>query len=67
MLVLRNNNKIARFSARWERYIYKVMFLNTLGIIERIMQTARDKLKNGYTEEEKRGKMESRTYPEAVL
>lgn len=47
--------------------IYKVMFLNTLGIIERIMQTARDKLKNGYTEEEKRGKMESRTYPEAVL
>ena len=43
------------------------MFLNTLGIIERIMQTARDKLKNGYTEKEKRGKIESRTYPEAVL
>ena len=31
------------------------------------MQTAIDKSKNGYTEEENKGKTGNRTYPEAVL
>ena len=43
------------------------MFLNTLAITDRVMQTAIDKLKNGYTEEDSRGKTGSRTYPKAVL
>ena len=43
------------------------MFLNTLAITDRVMGTAIDKSKNGYTEEDNSGKIGSRTYPEAVL
>ena len=43
------------------------MFLNTLAITGRVMGTAIDKSKNGYTEKDNIGKTGSRTYPEAVL
>ena len=65
MLVLRNqDDKIAGFSDGKE--MCKVMFLNTLAITDRVMGRAIDKSKNGYTEEDSKGKTD-RTYPEAVL
>ena len=42
------------------------MLLNALAISDRVIGTAIDKSKNGYTEEDNIGKTGSRTYPEAV-
>ena len=43
------------------------MFLNTRAITGTLTRTAIDNSKNGYTEEDKRGKTGSEAYPEAVL
>ena len=60
----RQNRRAFRLDGKEVR---KVMFLNTLTINDRVIETAIDKLKNGYTEEDNRGKTGSITYPEAVL
>ena len=59
----RQNSRVFRLDGK---EICKVMFLNTLAITDRVMRTAINKSKNGYTEEDNRGNT-GRTYPEAVL
>ena len=67
ILVLRNQDiKIAGFSDKMGKKC-KVMFLNTRAITGTLTRTAIDNSKNGYTEEDKRGKTGSEAYPEAVL
>ena len=67
MLVLKSRRQNSRVFRLDGKEVCKVMFLNTLAITDRVMGTAIDKSKNGYTEEDNIGKTGSRTYPEAVL
>ena len=47
--------------------VCKVMFLNTLSITDKVMCTALEKCKKGFTERDMRGTTQNRTYCEDVL
>ena len=67
MLILKSRRQNSRVFRLDGKGVCKVMFLNTLAITDRVMGTAIDKSKNGYTEEDNIGKTGSRAYSEAVL
>ena len=67
MLILNSRQQNSRIFRLDGKEVCKVMFLNTLAVTGRVMGTAIDNSKNGYTEEDNIGKAGSRTYPEIVL